>query len=72
MVGMPGIEPGLYEPESYVLPVYYIPKLCASSIFQTISHVKENSKTLLEYGILPGMLFVYLIDESILLIVSVF
>ncbi len=26
IVGMPGIEPGLYEPESYVLPVYYIPK----------------------------------------------
>ncbi len=25
MVGMPGIEPGLHEPESRVLPVYYIP-----------------------------------------------
>ncbi len=24
-VGPPGIEPGLYEPESYVLPVYYGP-----------------------------------------------
>lgn len=24
-VGLPGIEPGLYEPESYVLPVYYSP-----------------------------------------------
>lgn len=30
MVGMPGIEPGLYEPESYVLPVYYIPKIALS------------------------------------------
>ncbi len=25
LVGPPGIEPGLYEPESYVLPVYYGP-----------------------------------------------
>lgn len=24
-VGPPGIEPGLYEPESHVLPVYYGP-----------------------------------------------
>ena len=25
LFGPPGIEPGLYEPESYVLPVYYGP-----------------------------------------------
>jgi len=25
LVGPPGIEPGLHEPESYVLPVYYGP-----------------------------------------------
>ena len=25
LVGVPGIEPGLYEPESHVLPVYYTP-----------------------------------------------
>ena len=25
VVGPPGIEPGLYEPESHVLPVYYGP-----------------------------------------------
>lgn len=31
MVGMPGIEPGLHEPESRVLPVYYIPFLCLHS-----------------------------------------
>lgn len=30
-VGAPGIEPGLYEPESYVLPVYYAPKLVDST-----------------------------------------
>ncbi len=24
-VGLPGIEPGLYAPEAYVLPVYYSP-----------------------------------------------
>lgn len=25
MVGLPGIEPGLYAPEAHVLPVYYSP-----------------------------------------------
>ena len=25
LVGPPGIEPGLYAPEAYVLPVYYGP-----------------------------------------------
>lgn len=27
LVGTPGIEPGLYAPEAYVLPVYYVPEL---------------------------------------------
>ena len=44
MVGMPGIEPGLYEPESYVLPVYYIPKRKASSVFETIAYRREKEK----------------------------
>ena len=25
LVGMPGIEPGSCEPESHILPLYYIP-----------------------------------------------
>ena len=25
VVGLPGIEPGLYAPEAHVLPVYYSP-----------------------------------------------
>ena len=27
LVGLPGIEPGLYAPEAHVLPVYYSPSL---------------------------------------------
>ena len=39
LVGVPGIEPGLYAPEAHVLPVYYTPKtdgMYESSMFQRV------------------------------------
>ena len=43
-VGLPGIEPGLYEPESYVLPVYYSPM--NNTLNKQLNHVKTDRREL--------------------------